>query len=57
MDYLKELVKKEATGSPAELAIRLNISERMVYRYVSYLNTHDDKIKYCKKRKTYKFLN
>ncbi len=56
INYLEELIRKESTGTPAVLAKRLNVSERMIYRYISHLNTRDDNVKYCKRTKTYKYL-
>ncbi len=57
INYLEELIRKEATGTPAELAKRFNVSERMVYRYIDHLNVEESRVKYCKKSKTYKFIS
>ena len=51
-----ELIKKEKTNSPAEFAKELNISERMVYKYISVLKTEfQAPVKYCRKRRSYCF--
>lgn len=56
LDYLQELIRKERTGSPKELANHLNISERMVYRYLNELKEMDKQIVFCRFKKTYKYL-
>jgi DeoR/GlpR family transcriptional regulator of sugar metabolism len=55
--HLIHLIKQEGTGSPTELAKRLELSERMVYNYVRLLK--DDlnaPVEYNKFRKTYHFV-
>lgn len=37
MQYLQELIEKQSTGTPRELAKRLGISERMLYHYIIQL--------------------
>lgn len=37
LTYLQELIQKKRTGSPKELAVKLNISERTVYRKIKAL--------------------
>jgi hypothetical protein len=34
---LNKLIKNEQTGSPKELAIKLGITERSVYNYISFM--------------------
>lgn len=36
---LHELIKTERTGSPKELCIKLGISERTVYNYISFMKS------------------
>jgi transcriptional antiterminator len=36
---LHELITNERTGSPKELALKLEISERTIYTYISYMKT------------------
>lgn len=55
--YLEELIRNESTGTPAELARRLQVSERMVYRYINHLNIDQNRVKYCKRSRTYKFIS
>ncbi|MBL7835363.1 MAG: HTH domain-containing protein [Cyclobacteriaceae bacterium] len=52
--YLRELVIKERTGPPKELARKLGISERMVYRYLQMLN-EENPISYSRLKKSYIF--
>lgn len=54
MRYLQELIEKQSTGTPKELAKRLGISERMLYHYIEGLNTTQN-VKFCRKRKSYIF--
>jgi transcriptional antiterminator len=52
--FLDELIKKEATGSPVELAKRLGVSRRMIFNYLEYLASEKSiSIIYCKRKKTY----
>ena len=56
MAYVNELILKEATGSPEELAKRLGISRRMVFNYVNHLQeSHGRMICYCKIIRSYKY--
>ena len=54
--YLDELITKEATGTPIELAKRFGISRRVVFNYLQHLKeTKSKDIIYCKIRKSYKY--
>lgn len=46
-------ISKKRTGTPKEFAYKLNISERMIYEYLSLLKEIGAPIKYCKIKKTY----
>lgn len=48
-----ELIKKEKTGSPKELSLRLNISEREVYRIIEYLKECDAIINFSRTLNSY----
>jgi len=48
-----KLAELKATGSPAELADRLDISVRSVKRYVSEIRCDGYEIRYCPVRRTY----
>lgn len=37
IDRLEKLIHYKSTGSPSELAEKLNISERRLYDYIKYL--------------------
>lgn len=51
-----DLISDENTKSPTELASRLNVSERMVYKYISFLKTEfEAPVKYCFIKKSYYF--
>ena len=45
-------IKNENSGTPSELATKLNMSERMIYKYISFLKTEfNAPVKYCRKKK------
>jgi hypothetical protein len=50
---LHALIEKEVTGTPAELALRMNISERLVYHLIEQLKDYSACIRYNRSRKTY----
>ena len=51
------LVQKERTGSPIEVAIKLGVSERMIYNYVGILkNEFNVPIDYNRYKQSYCFF-
>jgi transcriptional antiterminator len=53
---LIHLIEKERTGTPKELARRLELSERMVYNYVGVLRKElNAPVVYNRFRQTYQF--
>jgi transcriptional antiterminator len=53
---LIELIEKRKTGSPGELANRLGVKERMVYRILDDLRLIlDEEILFCRESKSYIF--
>ncbi len=51
-----ELIKLEQTGTPQELAKKVAVSERMVYKYINCIkNDFKAPITYSKKKKSYCF--
>ena len=55
LKYLEELIHKQGTGTPRELAVKLSISERMLYYYMDSLKSGERTIRFCRKRKSYIF--
>jgi biotin operon repressor len=53
IERINQLFRLKATGSPSELAAKLNICERQVYRIIEDFKDAGLPIQYCKKRKTY----
>ena len=49
-------IKNENSGTPSELATKLNMSERMIYKYI-YMLKHEFKapIAYSRSKKSYYF--
>lgn len=56
--YIMELTEKRKTGSPAELAIKLGVTERTVYNIMESLRyTEAGSIEYSRSDKSYIFSN
>lgn len=53
LNRIQELASRNATGSPKELAKKLNVSERTLYRLVRELKNQGVLIEYCRKINTY----
>lgn len=52
---IDELIKKKATGTPEELADRLSISKRQVYRYLEMIKSQGREIHYEPLRRSYTY--
>jgi biotin operon repressor len=52
-DRIVNLARLKGTGSPAELALRLEISERSVKRFVREIREEGTDIRYCQIRMSY----
>jgi len=50
-----KLAQKKATGTPKELALKLNIQERVLYRFLNSLKTDGVEFRYCRITKSYCF--
>ena len=57
LQRIHTLIKKECTGSPYELASKMNISERSIYNLIDYLRDFDAMVGYDRGRKTYYYQN
>ena len=53
LEYLDDLIRKKATGSPRTLASKMNVSLRTVYEYIDILRSLGGPITYSKNRETY----
>lgn len=53
LERLHHLIRRRGTGSPAELAARLYVSERTIYNLLDDLKALGAKISYCKSRRSY----
>ena len=56
IEYLKYLINNKRTGTAQELALKLGVSRRTVFDYLSRLRDEGHRICYCRKVRTYKFL-
>lgn len=50
---IDQLIRMQATGTPKELAKKLNISKSTVHEYINLMKELDAKIEYCKEVKSY----
>ena len=53
LQQLHNLIEKERTGTPKQLARRMKISERLVYLLIEYLKDYNAHICYDRSRQTY----
>ena len=57
IERINRLIRKESTGSRAELAGRMRVSERTVSNYLEELRLMGADIRFSKTRNTYYFFN
>lgn len=50
---LDRLIQRKATGTPAQLARRLNISRSRLYDYLLFLKDEGAPVRYSRERQTY----
>ncbi len=55
LKYIDLLISRSATGTPKNLAQKLNISEITVYRYIREMKELGAPIKYCRICSSYKY--
>jgi predicted DNA-binding transcriptional regulator YafY len=53
LQRLHRLISKKATGSPAELAHKLDLSERAIFEYIRMMRELGGPIAFCPVRRTY----
>ena len=56
-NYLCKLIENESTGTPEELAVRLNLSKRHLFNQLNDLKDMGAEIKYNRAERTYYFVN
>lgn len=57
INYLCKLIENEATGTPEELAVKLNLSKRHTFNLLNDLKDLGAEIKYSRMKRTYCFSN
>ena len=57
LTLLHNLIEKGATGTPKELAIKLDVAERTARNYVEQLREMGATICYCRTRQTYYYYS
>jgi predicted transcriptional regulator len=56
VQLLIELIEQKATGSPSEIALKIGVTERMVYKYMEILKSEfNAPIKYNRANQSYFF--
>lgn len=53
LERLDQLIRLKATGSPKDLAEKLEVSERSVYNFMEVMRNLGANIKYCSFRNSY----
>ncbi|TSJ43047.1 HTH domain-containing protein [Mucilaginibacter corticis] len=53
LDHLNSLIRKKATGTPEQLAKKLNVSERTTFEYLDILKSLGADIRYSRERQSY----
>ncbi|REA60324.1 hypothetical protein DSL64_14505 [Dyadobacter luteus] len=53
LQRLHRLISKKATGSPSELANKLNLSERAIFEYIRMMRELGGPIAFCPVRRSY----
>lgn len=53
LNYLLFLAEKRKTGTPQEIAIRFDVSERTVRRMIDNLREQGHDIRYCRTARSY----
>ena len=53
LEYLDNLIRLGATGTPCDLAAKLSVSKRTVFEYIDILKDLGADIKYCRVRQSY----
>lgn len=56
LERLDQLIRMKATGSPKDLARRLEVSERKVHRMIAEMKLMGLPIEYCKCSKSYSYV-
>ncbi len=55
MERMDALIRRSATGSPKNLASRLNISERSLYELINVMKSMDAPIYFCSSKNSYRY--
>jgi len=53
LQQLHELIETENTGSPGDLAKKMNVSERLVYNLIDQLKDFEASVCYSRRNRTY----
>ncbi len=53
LEYLNQLIKRKSTGSPLELAQKMNVSERTTFYYIDTLKSLGADVRFCRTKNSY----
>jgi Mn-dependent DtxR family transcriptional regulator len=53
VERVDQLIRLKATGTPDDLASKLNVTRSTVYEIIECMKAMDAEIKYCKSRKSF----
>lgn len=57
IERIHHLIKMKATGTPGQLAEKMGICKRQLYRYLSLMKELDAPIQYNSRRQTYEYTD
>ena len=53
IEQMDQLIRQKATGSPRQLAVKIGLSERMIYEYLDLMKEWGAEISYSKELQSY----
>lgn len=53
INYINRLIKSRSTGSPDQLANKINVSKRTIFEFIKLMKEYGAPIKYDRHRRTY----
>ena len=57
MQRIDDLINRKATGTPQELADKMELSKRMVFEYLSTMRSMGLSIRYCRLSQSYLYTD
>ena len=57
LDHIDQLIRVKATGTPAQLADKIGLSERSMYEYIRLMKEFGAPVVYSRERQSYYYLH